>query len=116
MRVLINFSTTSRYHESPVERARRSRKIGWSAPADRKTTRLNSSHSQIPYAAFCLNKKMVGDPSSQLGNLCLIECTIPLGFSHGRVDPASSGLCEARDHNDNDPALIPDGPSFITIN
>src|SRR2546430_7662345 len=57
MRVLINFSTTSRYHESPVERARRSRKIGWSAPADRKSTRLNSSHSQIPYAAFCLNKK-----------------------------------------------------------
>src|SRR2546430_12516557 len=24
---------------------------------DRKSTRLNSSHSQISYAAFCLNKK-----------------------------------------------------------
>src|SRR2546430_9589174 len=26
-------------------------------PADRKSTRLNSSHSQISYAAFCLKKK-----------------------------------------------------------
>src|SRR5688572_30920582 len=33
---------------------------GWSfrsAPADRKSTRLNSSHSQISYAVFCLKKK-----------------------------------------------------------
>src|SRR2546427_5185669 len=29
---------------------------GWSAP-DRKSTRLNSSHSQISYAVFCLKKK-----------------------------------------------------------
>src|SRR2546430_9351553 len=27
------------------------------APVDRKSTRLNSSHSQISYAAFCLKKK-----------------------------------------------------------
>src|SRR2546430_9361939 len=26
-------------------------------PIDRKSTRLNSSHSQIPYAVFCLKKK-----------------------------------------------------------
>src|SRR2546430_6192539 len=26
-------------------------------PPDRKSTRLNSSHSQISYAVFCLNKK-----------------------------------------------------------
>src|SRR2546430_5909954 len=30
----------------------------WSpTPADRKSTRLNSSHSQISYAVFCLKKK-----------------------------------------------------------
>src|SRR2546427_7843434 len=29
---------------------------GWGA-ADRKSTRLNSSHSQISYAVFCLKKK-----------------------------------------------------------
>src|SRR5688572_32562786 len=28
-----------------------------SPPADRKSTRLNSSHSQISYAVFCLKKK-----------------------------------------------------------
>src|SRR5256886_4246214 len=27
------------------------------APTDRKSTRLNSSHSQISYAVFCLKKK-----------------------------------------------------------
>src|SRR5438270_10706352 len=29
----------------------------WSAAGDRKSTRLNSSHSQISYAVFCLKKK-----------------------------------------------------------
>src|SRR2546427_10030790 len=28
---------------------------------DRKSTRLNSSHSQISYAVFCLKKKTAGD-------------------------------------------------------
>src|SRR5216683_774319 len=28
-----------------------------SAPGDRKSTRLNSSHDQISYAVFCLKKK-----------------------------------------------------------
>src|SRR5688572_32311328 len=31
---------------------------GW-VPPDRKSTRLNSSHSQISYAVFCLKKKTV---------------------------------------------------------
>src|SRR2546427_8284386 len=30
---------------------------GCHPPADRKSTRLNSSHSQISYAVFCLKKK-----------------------------------------------------------
>src|SRR2546430_3375824 len=29
----------------------------WLATIDRKSTRLNSSHSQISYAVFCLKKK-----------------------------------------------------------
>src|SRR2546430_13703734 len=42
---------------------RAGRRIGRRAPAhhrgarDRKSTRLNSSHSQISYAVFCLKKK-----------------------------------------------------------
>src|SRR2546427_8356142 len=33
------------------------RVLGWAFVADRKSTRLNSSHSQISYAVFCLKKK-----------------------------------------------------------
>src|SRR6266478_1564233 len=36
----------------------------WAAPVvtrDRKSTRLNSSHSQISYAVFCLKKKNISD-------------------------------------------------------
>src|SRR2546427_4429833 len=31
---------------------------------DRKSTRLNSSHSQISYAVFCLKKKKIGREGS----------------------------------------------------
>src|SRR5689334_24484891 len=30
-------------------------------PSDRKSTRLNSSHSSISYAVFCLKKKIVSE-------------------------------------------------------
>src|SRR2546430_12222295 len=33
------------------------RDFGYTAKRDRKSTRLNSSHSQISYAVFCLKKK-----------------------------------------------------------
>src|SRR2546430_8069569 len=33
------------------------RRAGSSSRRDRKSTRLNSSHSQISYAVFCLKKK-----------------------------------------------------------
>src|SRR3712207_8121582 len=32
--------------------------------ADRKSTRLNSSHANISYAVFCLKKKITSTPSS----------------------------------------------------
>src|SRR2546430_9435053 len=39
--------------------------LGPESLLDRKSTRLNSSHSQISYAAFCLKKKKrhFGDPT-----------------------------------------------------
>src|SRR2546430_7415013 len=40
----------------PIER-RRTQSIAYLPPRDRKSTRLNSSHSQISYAVFCLKKK-----------------------------------------------------------
>src|SRR2546430_11431127 len=43
-----------------------SNETGWqrliitdNGPGDRKSTRLNSSHSQISYAVFCLKKKKI---------------------------------------------------------
>src|SRR5689334_24625468 len=36
-------------------KAQRDRSFGWK---DRKSTRLNSSHSSISYAVFCLKKKI----------------------------------------------------------
>src|SRR2546427_8994239 len=38
-------------------RARRGAEADALPPTDRKSTRLNSSHSQISYAVFCLKKK-----------------------------------------------------------
>src|SRR2546430_10316980 len=34
---------------------------------DRKSTRLNSSHSQISYAVFCLTKRTAQDTPTRLG-------------------------------------------------
>src|SRR6266853_5722784 len=41
--------------QCPVSRRILPTTMGW--PGDRKSTRLNSSHSQISYAVFCLKKK-----------------------------------------------------------
>src|SRR5256886_8168775 len=43
---------------------------GWVAGADRKSTRLNSSHSQISYAVFCLKKKKDSETSGRLSVQC----------------------------------------------
>src|SRR2546430_12470488 len=39
--------------------------------ADRKSTRLNSSHSEISYAVFCLKKKTMNIYSVDMYDLCL---------------------------------------------
>src|SRR2546430_13071870 len=51
---ILHFARTSRpkAREQPLLRNRVLNKI-----RDRKSTRLNSSHSQISYAVFCLKKK-----------------------------------------------------------
>src|SRR5688572_31981814 len=49
--ILIDFSTFRRVRIDPVTKTARVQ--------DRKSTRLNSSHSQISYAVFCLKKKIV---------------------------------------------------------
>src|SRR6516165_1150454 len=57
--------TLSLHDALPIWRNRRADRRGWTVPSrapparrgDRKSTRLNSSHSQISYAVFCLKKK-----------------------------------------------------------
>src|SRR2546430_6586657 len=41
-------------------------------PRDRKSTRLNSSHSQISYAVFCLKKKKKKFNNNCLRGMCVI--------------------------------------------
>src|SRR5256885_2568401 len=53
-------------------------------PADRKSTRLNSSHLVISYAVFCLKKKMT-NTTRAIGPLILEGCTDPaIGVPVGR--------------------------------
>src|SRR2546430_6624547 len=44
------------------------------ARRDRKSTRLNSSHSQISYAVFCLKKK---NPATKSSACSMIASTLP---------------------------------------
>src|SRR2546427_2152407 len=57
-------------HQLPVRLPRRDR--------DRKSTRLNSSHSQISYAVFCLKKKNVRRRSDDPHDLPRIHLGIHL--------------------------------------
>src|SRR2546427_7727803 len=62
----------------PAEQVRRKR--GGAALEDRKSTRLNSSHSQISYAVFCLKKKkkinVLDKRAKLLGSRPLREATV----------------------------------------
>src|SRR2546427_987386 len=75
-------------------------------PLDRKSTRLNSSHSQISYAVFCLKKKKHvhylcdaaahgGHAGDGCGNGCRLDDCAPhasrLGPRSTHLDRASSG-------------------------
>src|SRR2546430_12673209 len=44
---------------------------------DRKSTRLNSSHSQISYAVFCLKKKNIDN--CQLNHILAVRGGLPAG-------------------------------------
>src|SRR2546430_4759642 len=59
---LFPYTTLFRSHSDPYKRTGHGSLRGADAGVgaeDRKSTRLNSSHSQISYAVFCLKKKNV---------------------------------------------------------
>src|SRR3712207_7471586 len=43
------------------------------APADRKSTRLNSSHANISYAVFCLKKKKQTTPHVHIIDILILH-------------------------------------------
>src|SRR2546421_8547389 len=47
-----------------------SRNLAIRRSADRKSTRLNSSHDQISYAVFCLKKKKIVNIQAYDPNIC----------------------------------------------
>src|SRR5699024_12645627 len=46
--------------------------LPWSRLADRKSTRLNSSHVSISYAVFCLKKKKKNKENTSYSTMCII--------------------------------------------
>src|SRR2546430_9968450 len=67
-----------RRDQSPGERSRPHTSAGRRPPVrrgDRKSTRLNSSHSQISYAVFCLKKKTQNKRAHTSATSLLTLCT-----------------------------------------
>src|SRR2546430_6352337 len=56
--ILINYGSLENYSSpDPISIRKNFPSYFWLNDRDRKSTRLNSSHSQISYAVFCLKKK-----------------------------------------------------------
>src|SRR2546430_9306571 len=82
------FSMNSRWRSTSCRRssARCLLRTSWRG-ADRKSTRLNSSHSQISYAVFCLKKKTVAFDATKFSVNTDIEALISenLGWHQRQV-------------------------------
>src|SRR2546430_4900647 len=65
-------------------RARGARRAG--SISDRKSTRLNSSHSQISYAVFCLKKKKI-NPIQAVILLIATHLLLPITFTSTQYTP-----------------------------
>src|SRR2546430_8410616 len=76
--------------------------IGNSTGRDRKSTRLNSSHSQISYAVFCLKKKRVLRHVVRL--LLIFLCLIQFGFR--RLDTENDKAAVSRKSGTRQTSLV----------
>src|SRR5256884_3282549 len=76
--------------------ARRSR---WAA-ADRKSTRLNSSHGYISYAVFCLKKKILAQNRQQRTGLSRIGSVGKAPGSAQRLDVEKTQCCQTLPYRD----------------
>src|SRR2546430_7139444 len=64
------------------------RSLRYCRKRDRKSTRLNSSHSQISYAVFCLKKKKIGQECRLLALCTRRRSWIDLAGPSTRTRPA----------------------------
>src|SRR5688572_32517989 len=70
------------HHDATARRDRRAaaaRRGHQRSEEDRKSTRLNSSHSQISYAVFCLKKKKIRDRLPLVTHHDLSRSLLPAG-------------------------------------
>src|SRR5688572_30866006 len=58
--------STGTYDEVRFSLVKHTADIVQYGPVDRKSTRLNSSHSQISYAVFCLKKKKLNNNNNTI--------------------------------------------------
>src|SRR2546430_6126153 len=71
----------SRHHQVPQRLLRPGSPRRSHSDLDRKSTRLNSSHSQISYAVFCLKKKKIlFDQSAKRPGFSLIELLVVIAL------------------------------------
>src|SRR2546430_3950056 len=88
-----------RANSTPGRRARREKQRS----EDRKSTRLNSSHSQISYAVFCLKKKKAGPHTRRVSVLS----------DDTRITPAAASAYPSAAHPGTTPR-IPRGTSWCS--
>src|SRR2546430_3223647 len=81
---LIEINTTDSLGNTPRAARAMAQRLRAAGFADRKSTRLNSSHSQISYAVFCLKKK-------KKKRFCIHGCVSPNASYHG----VAEATCDA---------------------
>src|SRR5256886_4358429 len=70
--------------------------VGFSPDTDRKSTRLNSSHSQISYAVFCLKKKKKRRPLERYASVWGLSHLAPPDLCSRGATASDGGPVPAR--------------------
>src|SRR2546430_4389780 len=78
---------------------------------DRKSTRLNSSHSQISYAVFCLKKKKKAQSRLRPPTLHTVQNDVSLSHTHSSMpSPIFNSADHPRPHIDYLPCTLTSSP------
>src|SRR2546430_4109238 len=83
--------------------------------ADRKSTRLNSSHSQISYAVFCLKKKKPKIDEDSEVELCIYKVELEIVVVSRKIAPNSDFLVKSVDNSINVLMLLLCGDGEVCI-